>query len=74
MRVQKLREGGKSMARCMQGWTTDESPGLEIRIYYPSELVHEIIGKDELTKKSCINEDEQRGRTWLWRTSRGRGE
>ena len=58
----------------MQGQIVDERPGLGIQIYYPSELVGEIIGKDELIQRSCINEDEQRGRTWFWRASRDRGE
>lgn len=41
------------------------------QICYSSELVGEIIGEDELTKRGCIKEDEQRDRAWFWRTSKG---
>lgn len=62
------------MPSYMQGQIVDKRLGLDVQISYPSELVGEITGKEEPIKSSCINEDEQRGRTWFWKTSRDRGE
>lgn len=59
------RGAGPHGATVGDGWQTRS------QICYSSELVGEIIGKDELTKRGCTNEDEHRDRTWFWRTSRG---
>lgn len=61
------------MPSYLQGQIVDKRLGLDVQISYPSELVGEITGKEEPIKSSCINEDEQRGRTWFWKTSKDRG-